>query len=102
MKPSGQLYSKNLLTWWDAGVDDVSIQVNGDEKGGVTVAAIVSVTRKKWPLFFAAKGKTERAGSSQNSDVAKNWHANSESGWINGEIFREYLKNLGGHNELHQ
>jgi hypothetical protein len=68
--------------------------VNRDENGCITVRATVSTSRKKWPLFFVAKGKTERVEQSQIGDVAKNWHAHSESRWMNGEIFREYLKNL--------
>jgi hypothetical protein len=75
-----RLYPNNLLTWWDTGVDDVSIHVNGDEKGCITALATVSASRKKWPLFFVAKGKTQRVEQSQIGDVAKNWHAHSESG----------------------
>jgi hypothetical protein len=84
----------NILAWWDTGVDDVSVHVNGDEKSDFTVLATVSASQKKWSLFFVAKGKTERAEQSQIGNIANNWHAHSESGWMKGKIYGEYLKNL--------
>ena len=89
-----RLYPNNILTWWNTGDDDVSIHVNGDEKGCFTVLATISASRKKWPLFFVAKGKTQRVEHSQIGGVSEHWRTHSESGWMKGELFCEYLKHI--------
>jgi hypothetical protein len=91
---SWRLYPNNILTWWTTGADDVSIHVKGDEKGCITVLATISASQQKWPLFFVAKGKTQRVEESQIGDVSANWRTHSESGWMNGDIFCEYLQRI--------
>jgi hypothetical protein len=89
-----KLYPNNILTWWEIGADDVSIKVDGDEKGMITVLATISASKNKWPLFFVAKGKTVRVESSQIGEVGSNWRAHSETGWMRGELFVDYLHHL--------
>jgi hypothetical protein len=89
-----RLYPENILTWWDTGMDDVSIHADGDEKGCMTVLATVSASHRKWPLFFVAKGKTQRVERSQIGDVPNHWRAHSESGWMRSEIFCQYLGHI--------
>jgi hypothetical protein len=55
-----RLYPNNILTWWNTGTDDVSIHVNGDEKGMITVLATISANRKKWPLFSSGRGRRQK------------------------------------------
>jgi hypothetical protein len=81
-----RLYPNNILTWWATGDDDFSIHVNGDEKGCITVLATVSASR--------VKGQTQRVGQSQIGDVSGNWRTHSDSGWMKGELFCEYLRHI--------
>ena len=88
------MYPKNVLTWWDTGADDVSIHADGDEKAAITVLATISASHMKWPLFFVAKGKTERVEITQIGEVGLHWRSHSESGWMNHVIFSEYLQHV--------
>jgi hypothetical protein len=89
-----RVYPGNILTWWDTGADDVAIHVDGDEKSVITVLATISASHKKWPLFFVAKGKTERVERSQVGEIGIHWRSHSESGWMRQEIFAQYLHHL--------
>jgi hypothetical protein len=46
----------------------------------MTVLATISTSRKKWSLFFVAKGKTMKIEHSQIDDVGCNERAHSDSG----------------------
>jgi hypothetical protein len=89
-----RVYSGNILTWWDTGADDVSTHINGDEKSSITVLATISASHRKWPLFFLAKGKTDRVEASQIGDVGDHWRSHSESGWMKEHVFTQYLHHL--------
>jgi hypothetical protein len=89
-----RLYPNGILTWWDTGVDGVATWILGDEKDAMTVLATISASHTKWPLFFVAKGKTQRVENSQIGDVGDNWRSHSESGCMNGDIFCDYLRHL--------
>lgn len=67
---------------------------NTSEKEQITVLATVASDGKKLPLLFIAKGQTAYVEGSQLGDVAYHWKSHSESGWINDEIFQEYLMHL--------
>jgi hypothetical protein len=92
-----RLYPEGILTWWDTGADNVSISIQGDEKDSMTVLATISASHQKWPLFCVAKGKTERVERSQIGDVGGHWRSHSQSGWMTGEIFADYLRHLRQH-----
>lgn len=62
-----------------------------DEKSKVTVVVTISTPRTKLPLLFVAKGII------QLGDVFNHWKDHSERGWINNEIFSEYLMHFGQH-----
>jgi hypothetical protein len=89
-----RLYPNNILTWWPTGTDDVSIHVDGNEKGCITVLATITASHKKLPLFFLAKGKTERVDQSQIGIVEPHWRAHSESGWMRSNLFCAYLRHV--------
>jgi hypothetical protein len=93
-EPTWRLYPNNILTWWETGQEDVSIHIDGDEKGTMTVLATIWASRKKWPLFFVAKGKTARVDHSQIGDAGNNWRTHSESEWMRGDLLVEYLHRL--------
>jgi hypothetical protein len=88
------LYPNNILTWWNTGSDDVSTYIDGDEKGCITVLATISASRQKWPLFFVAKGKTERVDRSQIGNVENHWRAHSDTGWMKSHLFCDYLRHI--------
>jgi transposase len=87
------LYPNHISTWWLTGVDDGSTDIHGDEKDAMTVLATISASGTKWPLFFLARGKTERVENSQIEDVGNHWRSHSLS-LDDGEIFAEYLRLL--------
>jgi hypothetical protein len=55
-----RVYPANIFTWWDTGADNVGIYADGDDKSSLIVLATISASYVRWPLFFIAKGKTER------------------------------------------
>jgi hypothetical protein len=93
-EPAWGVYPGNILTWWDTGEPVVSIHAEGDDNSAITVMATISASRKKGPLFFVAKGKTERVERSQVGDVRGHWRAHSESGWMRYENFAAYLQHV--------
>jgi hypothetical protein len=88
------VYPGNILTWCDTGESDASIHAEGDDKSAITVMATISARRKKWRLFFVAKGKAECIQRSQVGDVRGHLGTHSESGWMRHEIFAAYLQHL--------
>jgi hypothetical protein len=84
----------NILTWWETGADGMSIHVDGDDKVTMTVLATIWANRKTWPLWFVVKGQTTRVEHSQIGAIGSNWRTHSESGWMRGELFAEFLHHL--------
>jgi hypothetical protein len=60
----------------------------------MTVLSTISASDKKWPLCFVAKGKSDGVETSQIVDVVGHWRVHSESGWMRGNIFCQYLDHL--------
>jgi hypothetical protein len=94
-----RLYPNNILTWWSTGADGVSTYIHGDEKDAMAILATISASGTKWPLFFLARGKTERVEDSQIGDVGNHWRSHSPSGWMTEETFAEYLRLLRKHSQ---
>jgi hypothetical protein len=63
----------------------------------LTVLATISASGVKWPLYFLAKGKTQRVENSQIGDVGDHWRSHSISGWMTSDTFSDYLQLLRLH-----
>ena len=94
---SWKVFPNNILTWANVGAESVPLKVNGDEKECLTVLATVSANGGKLPLFFLAKGTSERVLETQIGDVCDHWKSYSENGWETAETFQEYLMHLRQH-----
>jgi hypothetical protein len=86
------LSPNNILTWWDTAADAVFIHIQGDKKDSLTVLTTVWVGGIKWPLYFLAKGKTERVECTQIGDVGNHWRSHTESGWMTSDTFGGCLR----------
>jgi hypothetical protein len=81
-----------LLTWAPIGEENVSVCLNANEKDAITVVASVTAAHDKLPLFFIAKGRTERVEHSQLGDPQGHQTTHSPSGWTTAETFTAYLE----------
>jgi hypothetical protein len=57
---SWKCFPNGIVTWADTGSDGVHVDIQGDPKECLTVIATVTAAGTKLPLFFLAKGKTQR------------------------------------------
>ena len=94
---SWTVFPNNILTWADVGAECVPLKVNGDEKNCLTVLATVTANGGKLPLFFIAKGLTDRVLDTQIGDVSTHWRSFSKKGWQTADTFQEYLMHLREH-----
>jgi transposase-like protein len=99
------LWPRGILTWTERDSDHPHVLIRGDEKENLTALATVTAAGERLPLFFLARGKTERVERSQIGDVAPHWVAHSVSGWMTEDTFEQYLGLLRHHyadgSELH-
>lgn len=94
---SWKTYPNGLRTWADRGARDVQVRIGGSEKQCMTVLATVCADGTKRPLMFLAEGKKDGVLTSQLGDVGPHWKTRSESGWITGENFKDYLSCIRQH-----
>ena len=83
-----------LLTWADTNSENVTIDINGSEKQGLTVLATIAADNTKLPLFFIATGKTETVERTQINPQPGDWTAHTENGWQTSQSFQKYLMHL--------
>jgi hypothetical protein len=99
------LWPRGILTWADVNTDHAHVLIRGDPKDSLTALATVTAAGERLPLFFLARGKTERAERSQIGDATGHWVSHSPSGWMTEVTFEEYLELLRQHysdgSELH-
>jgi hypothetical protein len=71
----------------------VNVQIDNDDKEGVTVIASIDAAGNKLPLTVIGKGKTKRclAGFRLPGEIWGQW---TESGWTTSEVLAEYLQRL--------
>lgn len=97
MKQTG-IAQTNLLTWADTGVETVHSYIGTDPKANFTVLASIDAYGNKLPLFFLAKGVSERCEKSQfKGSTSDHWLSHSKSGWMQNDTFCEYLYYLRSH-----
>lgn len=89
-----ELIPKGILSWAQTNVDNNVSLSNTSDKSQITVLSTVTCEKTKLPLYFIAKGKTSKVDDSQLGDVGYHWKNHSESGWINDELFQDYLMHL--------
>lgn len=87
-----RIIPNGLLTWAPVGEDSVSVSVKANDKDAITVLATVTAAREKLPLFFIAKGRTERVEHTQLGDPQGHQTTHSSSGWTTAETFAAYLE----------
>ena len=86
-----RILPNGATTWAERGSDSVVIGVQDDEKKTITVMASVTAAGTKLPLLLIANGLTELVEESQLGDVWPHLRAHSSNGWMNSEIFEQYL-----------
>lgn len=92
---SWQLFPNNLLVWQNKGEDHNVCYLNkANPKDCMTVMAGISASGTKLPLMFVATGLTDQCEKGQLGDVHPHWKIHSESGWVNEEVFLQYLQKL--------
>lgn len=89
-----QLFPRGILSWGEKGEDTNAMSADMSDKTQITVLATVSFAKTKLPLMFIAEGQTEYVEDSQLGDVVHHWRAHTPSGWINEEVFSEYLMHI--------
>jgi hypothetical protein len=67
--------ARGILTWTERNSDHPYVLFRGDEKENLTALPTVTAAGRRLPLFFLARGKTERVERSQIGDVAPHWVA---------------------------
>ena len=83
-----------LMTWADTNSENVTIDINGSEKQGLTVLATIAADNTKLPLFFIASGKTQLCEASQIDPKPGDWTSHTTKGWQTSESFQKYLMHL--------
>ena len=76
------------------GADAVTINATDDEKKMVTVMASVTASGRKLPLMVIAAGKSRHREATQLGETHLSHH--TETGWMNADAFRVYLKFFPG------
>lgn len=94
---SWKSYPGDIRTWAPTGSRDVCVRIDGDEKQCLTVLATIAADGTKRPLMFIAEGKTSAVLDSQLGDVGVHYRTHTETGWINGTSFMDYLSMLREH-----
>lgn len=83
-----------LMTWAPTNSENVTIDIKGSEKDGLTVLATIAADGSKLPLFFIASGKTERVETTQIRPEMGDWVTHTPSGWQTSDSFQLYLLHL--------
>ena len=89
-----KLFPPGILTWAETGYDNVTRDGKVEEKAQITAIATVTAANTKLPLLFVAQGKTTTVEETQIGDVGYHWKAHSESGWVNEQVFSQYLHQI--------
>lgn len=88
---SWKTYPNGLRTWASKGAMDVQIRIGGNDKQCMTVLATIAADGTKRPLMFLAEGTSNTVLQTQIGDVAPHWKSCSDSGWMQGSNFMDYL-----------
>ncbi|KAH0795009.1 DDE superfamily endonuclease containing protein [Histomonas meleagridis] len=92
-----KIFPNGMVTWAEKGSDSISINLEASPKTSMTVLASIRADGSKIPLFFIAKGKTNRCKESQIGDVSYHMSTYTENGWTTEETFSRYLRFLRTH-----
>ena len=94
-------YPKGLLTWARKGAENVSYQIDGNDKDNLTALCSITASGAKLPMMIITSGKTNRVEESQLGDIYPHWASHSESGWTTEDVFGQYLQHISDyfHNE---
>jgi len=80
------------------GNETVRIKNKTDPKKGISLLATIDAEGNKYPLLFIAQGKTHTCEKKQVGNyVCDSWVSHSISGWMNEEVWMEYLTKLRKH-----
>ncbi len=84
----------NILTWAETSSKSVQINVQDSDKYHITVMCSITSEFEKIPLFFIARGKTERSERNQIGDVGENEKTHSPKSFMTTNCFIKYLQFL--------
>lgn len=84
-----------MITWALTGSKSLQINVDDSEKVHISVMCSITLDFEKLPLFFIAKGKTERSEHSQLGDIGQeNEATHSAKSFKTTQCFIKYLEFL--------